>query len=257
MKESSSGENSRYRTDSLFGLSKVLPVHDTIPQALLTLSLFTFAKSAIIPLTFHLTRFLNPFYSEPNCLLRLVNETAPAHYEAHQYWRQLSYDNTCTDLKSFVLDQFNDYAQIEFKVWQVLGPAMFFTACIAVVYPLLTTNPNLGSTKAPALSIISASVLPCHFTMAAMFMYVRERSEWKQAETRAASGAFWCDSFTNCAFWQNSLATACSGAPRERPARTLAWFPSHQPSLALALFPSHHPSLTLASLAGTSISKWI
>ena len=85
-------------------------------------------------------------------------------------------------------------------------------------------------------------------------MYVRERSEWKQAEARdarrsalaghylarrsfarspvicpeqaksgpkratggskrAASGAFWRDACANSAFWQTSLATACSGDP--------------------------------------------
>jgi hypothetical protein len=49
----------------------------------------------------------------------LVNTTAPEHYEKHIYWRRLQYDDSCVDLKPFVLDQFNDYAQAEFKAWQV------------------------------------------------------------------------------------------------------------------------------------------
>jgi hypothetical protein len=57
-----SNESSRYRTDSLFGLSNVLPVYKTSPaKAMLTLTAFTLAKSIIIPLSFHLARkYANP-----------------------------------------------------------------------------------------------------------------------------------------------------------------------------------------------------
>ncbi|GMI37317.1 hypothetical protein TeGR_g6329 [Tetraparma gracilis] len=171
----SSTSSSRYRTDSLFSLSYVLPVYDygSPGKAALTLLAFTGAKSILIPLSFHLARYLfNPFYSDPNCLLRLVNTTAPEHYEKHIYWRRLQYDDSCVDLKPFVLDQFNDYAQAEFKAWQVLGPAMFFTAVASVLYPFVVRNAKMGSTKAEAWRIVAASLLPCHFTMAAMFMLV-------------------------------------------------------------------------------------
>jgi hypothetical protein len=71
-----------------------------------------------------------------------------------------------------VLDQFNDYAQMEFKAWQVLGPTMFFGACASVLYPFVVKHARMGSTKAEAWRILVACLLPCHFTMALMFMFV-------------------------------------------------------------------------------------
>jgi hypothetical protein len=133
-----SSKGGRYRTDSYFGLSTVLPVFTPkngifrIPAAILTILLFTLSKSLIIPLSIALHRYLldDPFYSNPQCLLRLVNETAPEHYAAHQFWRSINYDNSCAGprLKAFVESQFGTFAQAEFMIWKLLAPAMFFAA---------------------------------------------------------------------------------------------------------------------------------
>jgi len=119
--------------------------------------------------------------------------------------------------------------------------------CNAVLAPLVLKEEFNRFQVAGTLLIIagiagltlSAPESPAEFDARDSFgMYVRERSEWKHSEPRAAhslarrcflarcsfalpavqnalrAGAFWCDSFTNRAFWQTSLATACSGAPR-------------------------------------------
>ena len=74
-----------------------------------TILVGTVVKSIFIPVALELIRaFHSSKYSNPNCLLRLVNETAPQHYSQHVYYQHLNYDDSCAneELENYVNSQF-------------------------------------------------------------------------------------------------------------------------------------------------------
>ena len=78
-------------------------------------------KSLSVPCFLLLMRTVyNPFYSSPQCLLRLVNETAPDHYKQHIYFRDMTYDDSCAgqNIHDYVHSQYNSVAQTESQIFQ-------------------------------------------------------------------------------------------------------------------------------------------
>jgi hypothetical protein len=54
------------------------------------------AKSVAVPLLFVTIRaYFEPHYSDPQCGIRLVNESAPEHFVKHPVWKDLDYDDSC------------------------------------------------------------------------------------------------------------------------------------------------------------------
>lgn len=71
-------------------------------------------RSVIIPVTFETIRHtMNPDYSRPACLLKMVNETVPAHYQAHPFYSGLKAfspnEHDDCDLQHYVDMQYNQY----------------------------------------------------------------------------------------------------------------------------------------------------
>ena len=55
-----------------------------IVKSVLMLGIFSMLRS-----------YHDPLYSNPQCGLRLVNETDPAAYALHPFWKDLTYDDSC------------------------------------------------------------------------------------------------------------------------------------------------------------------
>ena len=83
--------------------------------------LFTFLKALALPLLLKLYRdFLQMDYSNPHCVLRLVNETNADHYETHIHWRDVNYNESlCPDLQGFVDQQYGDLSRREFNLFKL------------------------------------------------------------------------------------------------------------------------------------------
>jgi hypothetical protein len=53
-------------------------------------------KSVAVPVLFVAVRaFIDPHYSDPQCGIRLVNQSAPEHFAKHPVWKDLIYDDSC------------------------------------------------------------------------------------------------------------------------------------------------------------------
>lgn len=78
-------------------------------------ALATVFKSAFIPLALTGIRQYVPNYADPQCLLRLVNETANDHYAQHVYFQNVAYDDSCQGdkLEEYVNSQYNGLGQFE------------------------------------------------------------------------------------------------------------------------------------------------
>jgi len=91
-------------------------------------------RSAIIPITFEaIRRTVNPIYSHPACLMKMVRETVPDHYFAHPFYSSLEgwwVNSTQCDLHQFVNMQFQPF---EYNMFQsflfLLGIA---SICVAL-----------------------------------------------------------------------------------------------------------------------------
>ncbi len=126
-----------------------------------TLFALSALKAMLIPSSFKVVRFVIPKYASVHCLLRLVNETAPQHYENHPFWKDLTYDDSCEDLADFVLSQFDRHN--EFIIFITFAKFLFVAAIGSIIYNLLGRNSNV---------VISCfkSLIPSYFTMALLFM---------------------------------------------------------------------------------------
>jgi hypothetical protein len=82
-------------------------------------ALATVFKSGFIPLALTGIRQFVPNYADPQCLLRLVNETANDHYTQHVYFQNVAYDDTCEGgkLHDYVNSQYNELGQFEKKLF--------------------------------------------------------------------------------------------------------------------------------------------
>ena len=96
------------------------------------LLLFTFLKAWAIPLLIELYRALLKIdYSNPHCVLRLVNETNREHYTAHIHWKDVNYnDSLCPDLQEYVDQQYGDLSRKEFSLFKlfIIFPLMIVIA---------------------------------------------------------------------------------------------------------------------------------
>lgn len=77
--------------------------------------------------------YVNPTYSNPMCLMKLVNTTAPEHYAIHPFWKDVAYDASC-DLAPFVEQQFNN--TFEFIVFGRVLKAILVLAFLALLFNL-------------------------------------------------------------------------------------------------------------------------
>lgn len=101
----------------------------------------TVLKALSVPCFLLLMRTVyNPFYSSPQCLLRLVNETAPDHYRQHIYFRDMTYDDSCAGQKiqDYVSSQYDTVAMMENKVLQVFLVLQGIIGFAALAYMLAT-----------------------------------------------------------------------------------------------------------------------
>ena len=83
-----------------------------------TLAFGSAVKSVAIPLALGAIRRAIPNYADPQCLMRLVNETANEHFAKHVYFRNVEYDESCAGqpLVEYVDAQFNALGAFENKL---------------------------------------------------------------------------------------------------------------------------------------------
>jgi hypothetical protein len=79
--------------------------------------------------------YFNSTYADPKCLMKLVNTTAPQHYEVHPFWKDIVYDDSC-DLAPFVQQQFDN--KFEFVFFERFCAVLFVVAAAVVLYKLPT-----------------------------------------------------------------------------------------------------------------------
>jgi len=83
----------------------------SIISLLPSFALISCLRCVLIPLIFETIRnTVNPEYSNPACLLKLVNETQSGHYQAHPFYsgiKSFSTDGKNCDLQGFVDMQYN------------------------------------------------------------------------------------------------------------------------------------------------------
>ena len=88
----------------------------------------TVAKSVAMMGAFSALRgFVDPLYANPQCALRLVNESDPQAYAIHPFWNGLTYDDSCAGqrLDAYVSNQSSKveaFWQVTLtKMWTCLG----------------------------------------------------------------------------------------------------------------------------------------
>jgi len=116
-------------------------------------------------------RLFDPTYAHPRCLLRLVNETEPAHFAAHRYWRTLEYGD-CPDLEGMVLNQFNTAAQFELKAFKFVNLATVVISAYVIVSRFMKKGEKVNP-----LSLLFCNLTAGHFTMAVIYMYVHFQND--------------------------------------------------------------------------------
>ena len=125
-------------------------------------------KSAMIPLSFFAARAAgHAQYADPNCLLRLVNVTAPEHYARHPLWSGLAYDDSCADLESFVESQYEStLSKVEFKAFR-LTILVFVGLTAATLYRRTCALGVL-----PVLLKMQRQLLACFFSFSLLFVFM-------------------------------------------------------------------------------------
>lgn len=137
-------------------------------------------KATIVAGVFLFMRLnVNPLYNNPQCAMRLVNETNPVAYSVHPYWKDLVYDNSCADEKllSYVDNQTNNgerfYAEIGILFWNVLGAFLLLRELYKSVTASSTASSPFSSADAFVKfawhNIVSAVV--CFIGSTLMLMY--------------------------------------------------------------------------------------
>lgn len=76
---------------------------------------------------------VNAMYASPNCLLKLVNTTAPQHYAIHPVWKDMVYDDSC-DLNVFVQQQFDN--KVQFVFFEKSCALLFVVAVASLLFNL-------------------------------------------------------------------------------------------------------------------------
>jgi len=127
-------------------------------------------KAFIMQAFLSVYRSFDPMYSNPHCLLRLVNETEPAHYAAHQYWRTLEYGDC--DIETLVLNQFNWRAQMEFSLYKVVIASQAVGAMCLIAYAFKNKAGKVG-----VLSAILGNLFSCQNATGCMFGYMHFQND--------------------------------------------------------------------------------
>ena len=84
-----------------------------------------------------LREFVDPLYANPQCALRLVNETDPQAYALHPFWSGLTYDESCAGER---LDAYigNQSSKVE-AFWQsTITYAWNLVGFICIAWPICT-----------------------------------------------------------------------------------------------------------------------
>lgn len=137
---------------------------------LYTVAGISLIKSMTIPALMGVFRMMDPHYASPNCLLNLVNMTAPDHYARHPFWKDLTYNDECSGedytMKDFVFAQF-DGPTPEFEYWIFVNTNRIFF-CMAV---LALANFVWCDGVVNLVKMVRTNLLSCFFTMALLFMF--------------------------------------------------------------------------------------
>jgi len=119
------------------------------------LGLAVVGKSLFLLAAFVITRRYSPLYCSPHCAMRLVNESDPAAYSNHPYWKDLQYDDSCAgdSLKEYVEHQNNNNERVwmdgSVNTWTFLG------ACL-VLYSMVRGSFQLRAILAGLVSAVFA-----------------------------------------------------------------------------------------------------
>mmetsp|Transcript_32374 Transcript_32374/g.84922 ORF Transcript_32374/g.84922 Transcript_32374/m.84922 type:complete len:356 (-) Transcript_32374:533-1600(-) len=137
-------------------------------------------KAIAVPLSLGLLRvYVDPKYSSPHCLLRLVNETAPQHWQNHPVWKHLTYDESCAGydaLSHYVQKQYTDQAEHRLFTMFIccealVAAALFlFLLCRHQALPCFRSFVTVAATFFVADQINKLELLWTHFEQDVTFM---------------------------------------------------------------------------------------
>jgi len=129
-----------------------------LPVAVIVKSIAIFGAFAGLRAT------VDPIYSSPQCALRLVNESDPGAYAVHPFWKDLSYDDSCSgdQLTSYIANQsskLESFLQVNLtNLWSLLG----VLTILHTIFTRVQQKGILNVCKAVPIAIV-------HFCMAFMF----------------------------------------------------------------------------------------
>jgi hypothetical protein len=106
----------------------------------------------LLPILF-IRKFFDPIYCDPQCAIRLVNESDPRAFSVHPYWKDLTYDDSCTPdlLQAYRNGQFS-----LFEGWLQTNMTMTWNilAIITLTYLIFNSLKNgIGVMNAIRISI--------------------------------------------------------------------------------------------------------
>ena len=114
--------------------------------------------------------FVDPMYASADCMLSIVNTTAPDHYKAHPFWKDLSYDNTCEGneaMKEFLFSQIKGkVSETEFFLFSNFN-RFFFLAAVAATVNSVYRNGFLNLIHNARVNLLS-----CFFSRTFMLMFI-------------------------------------------------------------------------------------